>query len=29
MKHVKIDWHFIREKLEAKIIEISYVRSQD
>ena len=28
-KHVEIDRHFIKEKLEAKIIEVPHVRSQD
>lgn len=28
-KHVEIDIHFIKEKLEAEIIEISHIRSQD
>ena len=28
-KHVEVDRHFIKEKLEAKIIEIPHVRSED
>ncbi|KAL0451457.1 UNVERIFIED_CONTAM: Retrovirus-related Pol polyprotein from transposon RE2 [Sesamum latifolium] len=28
-KHVEIDRHFIKEKLEAKLIEVPHVRSQD
>lgn len=28
-KHVKVDRHFIKEELEAKLIEIPHVRSQD
>jgi hypothetical protein len=28
-KHVEIDIHFIKEQLEAKIIEVPHVRSQD
>ena len=28
-KHVEIDRHFIREKLDAKIVEFPYVRSED
>ena len=28
-KHVEIDRHFIKEKLEARIIEVSRVRSQE
>jgi hypothetical protein len=28
-KHVEIDRHFIKEQLEAKIIEVPHVRSQD
>jgi hypothetical protein len=28
-KHVEVDRHFIKEKLEAKIIEVSFVKSKD
>ena len=28
-KHVEIDRHFIKEQLEAKIIEVPHVRSED
>jgi hypothetical protein len=28
-KHVEVDKHFIKEKLEEKIIEISFVKSED
>ncbi|XP_073262876.1 uncharacterized protein [Populus alba] len=28
-KHVEVDRHFIKEKLEAKIIEVPHIRSQD
>ena len=28
-KHVEVDRHFIKEKLEAKLIEVPHVRSQD
>lgn len=28
-KHIEIDRHFIREKLDAKIIELPFVRSED
>jgi hypothetical protein len=28
-KHIEVDRHFIKEKLEAKIIEISFVKSED
>ena len=28
-KRVKVDRHFIKEKLKAKIIEISFVKSED
>ena len=28
-KHVEVDRHFIKEKLEAKIIEVSFVKSED
>ena len=28
-KHVEIDRHFIKEKLEAKIIKIPFVKSED
>ena len=27
-KHVEVDRHFIKEKLESKLIEVSHVRSQ-
>ena len=29
LKHIEIDCHFIREKLEQKIITTSYVKSED
>ena len=28
-KHVEVDRHFIKEKLEEKLIEVPHVRSQD
>ena len=28
-KHVEVDRHFIKEKLEAKIIKVSFVKSED
>lgn len=28
-KHAEVDKHFIKEKLEAKLIEVPHVRSQD
>ena len=28
-KHVEIDWHFIKEKLDAGLIKIPYVSSKD
>ena len=28
-KHIEIDCHFVREKLEQKIITTSYVKSED
>ena len=28
-KHVEVDRHFIKEKLEAKIIEVPFVKSED
>ena len=28
-KHVEVNRHFIKEKLEAKLIEVPHVRSQD
>jgi hypothetical protein len=28
-KHIEIDCHFVREKIQAKVIETPYVRSQD
>ncbi|KAJ0621554.1 putative RNA-directed DNA polymerase [Helianthus annuus] len=28
-KHVEVDRHFIKQKLEARIIELSFVRSKD
>ena len=28
-KHVEVDRHFIKEKLEAELIEVPHVRSQD
>ena len=28
-KHVEVDRHFIKEKLEAKIIEVPHVQSED
>ncbi|CAL2267766.1 unnamed protein product [Prunus armeniaca] len=28
-KHVEVDKHFIKEKLEAKIIEVPFVKSED
>jgi hypothetical protein len=29
LKHVEVNRHFIKEKLEAKIIEVPHIRSQD
>ena len=28
-KHVEIDRHFIKEKLESKVLRLSYVKSED
>lgn len=28
-KHVEVDRHFIKEKLEARIVEVPFVRSED
>lgn len=28
-KHLEVDWHFIKEKLEAKIISMPFVRSSE
>ena len=28
-KHVEIDRHFIKEKIEAKIVELPFVKSED
>ena len=28
-KHVEVDRHFIKEKLEGKIVELPYVKSED
>lgn len=28
-KHVEIDWHFIKKKLEAQMIQFSLVKSED
>lgn len=28
-KHVKVDWYFVKEKLEAKIIHFPFVKLED
>lgn len=28
-KHIEVDWHFIKEKLEAGIIKLLFVRFED
>lgn len=28
-KHVEVDWHFLKEKLDARIVQFPFVKSED
>ena len=28
-KHVEVDWHFIKKKIESKVLDISYVPTKE